>query len=171
MKKTVILPLLISIVFIQCATLNQQGNLHTDRSGGFSLVKPDGWQAMDVSQKYMALVGPEENGFSPNIILVDEAYSGSISFYMDSAINLISELFTNFRLLDRSAFTTNAGVTGEFIYYTATMGNVSVRQRMFVFPNRRGNMIMAISCTAPVINGERFEEIFDEAIKTFIWTR
>jgi len=171
MKKSLFLFCILAVLFVQVVSAQQLGELYRERNAGFTMSMPAGWQTFDFNQKYLMIMGPEDSGLSPNIGFADEAYNGSISGYVDIFLPLIQQFFSDFSMVDRSSFTTSAGVTGECVTYTATMGTIRVRQKVYVFPNRRGNAIMVITGTAPVNSGTRYDEIFDASVKTFVWTR
>jgi len=171
MKKTIALCCLWAVLFIQNINSQELGALHTDRNGGFTISMPFGWQAENVGLRFMSLRRP--NSFIPNIAFVNEDFSGPVSAYIDRTMNtfVTSPLFSGFRLINRSSFRTNAGLVGESITYLLTKGNVQVRQKMYVFPNRRGTAVIEITGTAPAAGGERYDAIFDASVRTFNWTR
>ena len=171
MKKSLILFCILTVLFAKTIYSQQLGDLYTERNAGFTMSMPLGWQTIDFNQKYLMIMGPEDGGLSPNIGFGDEAYNGSISAYIDIVIPLVQQLFSDFTLVERSSFTTNAGVTGEYVTYFATMGAIRVRQKLYVFPNRRGTAVMAITGTAPGNSGSRYDAVFDASVKTFNWTR
>ncbi|MCL2444092.1 MAG: hypothetical protein FWD13_11615 [Treponema sp.] len=170
MKKTMILCCILTVIFVLNISAQQLGDIYTERSAGFTMAMPAGWQTQNFNQKYLSIVGPQDRGLTPNIGFADEDYSGPTSGYIDAALGLFPVIFSDFTLLNRSTFTTDSGIVGETITYRCTMGSIQVRQKMYVFPNRRGTSVMIISCTAPSVNGERYDPIFDASVKTFNWT-
>ena len=171
MRKISITIVILAFLFIQNVSGQQLGDLYTERTGGFTMSMPRGWQTADFNQKYLMIMGPEVDGFTPNIGFGDESYSGSITSYVDIVLTYLQMLFTDFNLISRTSFRTNAGITGEVITYQVTMGSIRVRQKIYVLPNRGGTAIMGITCTAPVVGGERYDAIFDASVRTFSWTR
>ena len=169
MKKTIFITCILTVLFIQSISAQELGDLYTQR--GFTMSMPRGWQTADVGVGYLQINGPQSGVFPPNIAFRDEDYSGPVSDYIDMMVGAFPRHISNFRLLERSTFRTNSGVSGEFIIYQGTMGTGSVRQKMYVFPNRRGNAIMVITCTSPINANERYDAIFDAAVRTFSWTR
>ena len=170
MKKTFVFYVL-AVLLIQNISAQQLGDLYTEKDAGFTMSMPRGWQAVDLNQKYLMITGPLDGQLTPNIGFVDEVYSGPLSFYIDSALSLMPTIFSDFELLDRMNFTTNSGVDGESITYHVSFGNVQMRQKMYVYPNRDGTSLLIISCTAPFENGSRYDLIFDASVKTFNWIR
>jgi len=171
MKKSILISLILLALFVQNASSQQLGSLYTERTGGFTMSMPQGWQTADFNQKYLMIMGPEVNGLTPNIGFGDEEYAGTISSFTDQYLSYLPLLFSDFNQVSRGRFTTNAGVNGECVTYLVTMGSIRVRQKIYVFPNRRGTAVMVIACTAPVAGGDRYDAIFDASVKTFVWTK
>ena len=169
MKRIILAFCVLTVLFIQNISGQEMGDLYRERE--FTMSMPSGWQTADVGLGYLQINGPQSGAFAPNIAFRDEAYSGPVSDYIDMIMISYQRLFSNFRLLERSTFRTNIGVAGEYITYQGSMGTGNVRQKMYVFPNRRGNAIMVITCTVPVTGGERYDSVFDTSIRTFNWTR
>jgi hypothetical protein len=171
MKKILVICCLLVLIFTQNIFSQTLGELYTEHNAGFTVSMPTGWQVIDVGLKYLSILGPLDGGFTPNIGFNDEEFSGSISEYIDILMGVILLFSTEFRLLDRSSFRTDAGVIGECVTYLLTIGQIQVRQRVYVFPNRNRTAVMSITGTAPVIVGEKYDAIFDASVRTFNWTR
>jgi len=171
MKKSLVICFLFAFLFVQNINSQTLGELYTEKTAGFSMSMPLGWQTFDASQKYLMIIGPTDSGITPNIGFADEAYSGSITAYIDLVLLNIRQLFNELNVIDRYFISTNAGLQGECVTFQGRMGEINVRQKMYVFPNVSGNEIMQIVTTASAINGEKFDPLFDECIKTFRWTR
>jgi len=171
MKKTLILFGILAVLFVQNVSAQQLGDVYTDRNGTFTISMPRGWQTIEAGGKYLSVIGPVENGFTPNMAFTDEGYSGTIASYVDLALPTLPMIFQGFTLLSRTSFRTNAGVNGEAITYLVTVGQFRIRIRQYIIPNRSGNMVMVITGGAPEQGGERFDAIFDASARTFNWTR
>jgi hypothetical protein len=115
------------------------------------------------------LIGPVDQ-LAPNINFVDEEYNGPIADYIDAVIAFLPQLLSNFTVIERGGFTTNDGLTGGKIITQANMNQTALRQRMYLFLNGK-DRIMAITATSSQINGEKYDDIFDESVKTFKWIK
>jgi len=171
MKRNVVICCLLTSFFVQNINSQTLGDLFTERTAGFTISMPLGWQAMDMGQKYYMIIGQTENGFTPNIGFADDAFSGSLSEYIDAVLSMIGRFYVEFTVVKRDDFSTASGLRGEYAIIQGRMGEISVRQIMYVFPNANGVGIMLITGTAPLVNGERFDAVFDESVRTFKWTR
>jgi len=171
MKRTFVISCLLIVLFVQNINSQTLGNLYTEINGGFSMSMPRDWQTIDASQKYLIIIGPTENGFTPNINFADDAYSGSLSEYIDAVFLFIRQVYSELTTINRGSFSTSSGLRGEYATIQGRMGEVSVRQIMYIFPNAGRDKIIFITCTAPIVSGERFDSLFNECVKTFRWTR
>ena len=171
MKKISIVCFLLVFLFAQNISSQTLGELYIENNTGFTMSMPSGWQTTDTGLKYLSILGPLDGGFTPNIGFADEEFSGSVSEYIDAIMNILHLFSTEFILLERSNFRTDSGITGESIKYLLTLGQIQVRQKMYIVPNRNRTLIMGITGTAPVIGGERYDAIFDASARTFNWTR
>jgi hypothetical protein len=171
MKKITTIFFILILLLAQNISGQELGDLFTERTGGFTMSMPLGWQTADVGLRLLGIMGPQDGAFIPNFTFAEEEYSGSVASYLDLLLDYFPILFSEYRLLDRSSFRTNAGENGECITYLLTMGQIQVRQRAYVIPNRSRTVIMFITGTAPVAGGERYDGIFDASVRTFNWTR
>jgi len=171
MKKALFICFLSAVLFIQNVYSQVLGDLFTENNAGFSMSMPSGWQTIDANQKYLMIIGPAENGLTPNIGFGDEDYSGAIPEYLDAVFSLLGQFYSELKLISRGNFSVNANITGGYITFNGRMGEISVRQKMYVFPNQNKSGVVLITCTAPQVNGEKYDSIFDACVKTFKWTR
>ena len=171
MKKTLVICCLFAVLFIQKINSQTLGDLYIERTAGFIMFMPSGWQTMDFNQKYLMIIGPLENGFTPNIGFADDTFSGSLSDYRDDVLLILGQFYSDLTVISKGSFSTNSGLQGEYTVIQGRMGEVNIRQKIFLFPNTSGAGIMVITGTAPAANGEKFDPIFDECVKTFRWAR
>jgi len=171
MKRAIVICCLLTVLFVQNINSQTLGELYTERTAGFTMSMPLGWQAMDMGQKYYMVIGQTENGFTPNIGFADDAFSGSPSEYIDAVLSMLGMFYTDLTIIGKGSFTTSSSLRGEYAVIQGRLGEVGIRQKMFIFPDTSGGRIIVITCTAPLVNGERFDAVFDESVRTFKWTR
>jgi hypothetical protein len=179
MKKLTIICGLLALALISCATVKNPenpnsellGDLFSERNAGFSMYIPKGWQALDYNQKFLMITGPVDNKFTPNIGFADEQYSGNLAVYIDLVLVHLSDMYTDLQVSQREAFTTNSGLRGEHVTIIFKFNNIEVRQKMFVLPNKKQDMVIAITCTAEAAHGDKYDKLFNETVKTFYWTK
>jgi hypothetical protein len=183
MKKSFVMYCLLGVLFINCTSTgsvkNNDQNINTDILGelyieknvGFSMYIPKDWEIREAGQKYLMVMGPTEDNFTPNINFGDEQFSGQISEYIDACIGLIPQIFADFEVTQRENFVTNKGLQGGYITTQARLNEINVRQRIYVIPNKRGSIVMAITFSMPPSSGTKYDAIFDECVKTFDWSK
>ncbi|MDR2864184.1 MAG: hypothetical protein LBV68_01055 [Spirochaetaceae bacterium] len=162
-----------------CATQNNNASINTDDFGihfiekdaGFSMYAPKNWGTVDANQKYKMLMGAAENNFSPNINFGDEQFSGKISDYLEACLELFPQIFADFEVLERFDFQTNSGLQGECVTTQARLNDIHVRQRIYIIPNKKNTAIMDITCTVSPSMGTKYDDVFDNCVKTFEWTK
>jgi hypothetical protein len=170
MKKTLVICCFLTVFFIQNINSQTLGDVYKESNASFTMSMPSGWQTIDANQKYLMIIGPAENGFSPNIGFADEAYIGSLSDYIDNLVSVLKQFYTGLVVINRGNFSTNSGLQGAYVIIQGRMGQISVRQKIYVFPGLKTDEIITIAGSAPSGN-ERFDSIFDECVKTFRWTK
>ncbi|MDR0472967.1 MAG: hypothetical protein LBH43_04795 [Treponema sp.] len=183
MKKLFVVFCLLGILLVNCASTGNvennnrgfnseiHGELYIEKNAGFSMHIPKGWEIRDMNQKYLMIIGPVEDNFSPNINFVDEQYSGQIPEYIDAAIALISQFYADLEVIENENFMTNTGLEGSFITLHGRINEIEVRQKIYVIPNKIKSMVMVITGSASSASGTKFDMLFDECIKTFNWTK
>jgi hypothetical protein len=147
------------------------GEHYVEKNAGFSIYIPRDWELFDFNQKYLVARSPAVNNYSPNITFGDDQYSGPISDYISAVLFLISQLYSDFEIVQKGNFTTHSGLQGEYVTFHGRMNEISVRQRLYVIPNSNRTAIMAITGTAGIIHGDMYDSLFDECVKTFDWTK
>ena len=150
-----------------CTVHAEVGDRHSEQAGGFSFQAPKDWQFREhPALQYKIIVGPAAGGFSPNIVIIDEDYSGSLKSYVDANKNALEKKFQKFKLIKRDAFVTASGISGERMITTVLKKDISYRQAYYFLPGKKGK-IYGLTCSALAAGGEAFDAVFDESIKTF----
>ncbi len=153
--------------FLCCAAHADVGDRHVERAGGFALRAPKGWQFREFpGLKYQVAFGPPKDSFSPNINVVDEAYSGSLKNYVDLNIETLKRVFVQFKLIEREAFVTTSGWRGEKVVTTSLQQRNLLRQTFYFFRGPKGKYLV-VTCTTLAKGGQAFDRPFEESLKTF----
>ena len=171
MKRAIVICCLLAVLFVQNINSQTLGDLYTEKTAGFTMYMPMGWQTMDFNQKYLMIIGQTENGFTPNIGFAGDSFSGSLSDYIDAVFLAIGQFYADLTVISRGDFSTNSGLRGYYATIQGRMGEVDIRQKVYIFPNASEGGLMVITGTAPIVNGEKFDAVFDESVRTFRWTR
>jgi len=180
MKKLTAMCCLICVIFLSCNTINSTqsnnrsntailGELYTERNAGFSMRIPSGWRIRNLGQMY-----PSVESFSGGdrigvILFVDTLYYGSASECLDETISTFPQLYTDYEIIERGDFETIYGIKGVYITIIATMYGQQTRIRSYFFKNEENGNVLGISCNTRAYYSARYDAIFDECVKTFMW--
>lgn len=138
-----------------------------EQAVAFSMQAPKGWLFREFpGMKYQIAYGPVVNAFSPNINVVDEAYDGSLSSYVDANIKSLEKLFEKFTLIKRDTFVTISGIRGERMITTSLQMKNMLRQTFYIFPGSKGKYFV-VTCSALAAGGELLDSLFEESIRSF----
>jgi hypothetical protein len=137
-----------------------------EKAGGFSYDPPKGWQVVEFpGLKYRSAHGPAENGFAPNINVVDETFAGSLAEYVDGNLATLKKMFTDFKLLKREDFQTEDGLPATRLVVEDNQQGRSLRQSFCFFGNSTRKYV--VTCTALAERGESLDALFAQSMKTF----
>jgi hypothetical protein len=145
------------------------GVLYNEENGGFSMYAPQGWQLVEGDQNYLIMMGDVEDGFTPNINFNLIQFGGKVSEVINATLAEFPLIFNDFKLMDRGTFTINNGLKGEYILSQFALGDIRMRQKMYLLPNKRNTAIMAIYCSVSPDTGGKYDFTFDDCVKTFEW--
>lgn len=139
---------------------------HVEKSGGYSLVPPEGWKAREFpGLKYQVIVGPATNGFAPNLNVVKETSSLKLDDYVKGNRAALQQLFKNFQLVDQGEFKTAGGLQGVKMIVQDEQGNKQLRQTFYFFES--GNTKYVVTASALADGGEKLDPVFDKCLKSF----
>jgi hypothetical protein len=165
MKMTARLAICFLCIFVGAAYA-ETGSRYVERAGGYSLQAPKGWEFREFpGLKYQIAFGPQKDSFSPNINVVDEAYSGPLKSYVDLNIETLKKLFVQLEMIGREAFVTASGLKGERVITTSLQQKNLLRQTFYFFPGPSGKYLV-VTCSALAKGGEVFDPLFAESLKT-----
>ena len=112
------------------------GQRHFENTGGFSFQAPKGWQLREFpGMKYRIALGPAANSFSPNINIVDEAFSGPLKSYVDANRSTLERMSIQLTVLKREPFATASGMKGERMVITSLQQTSLLRQTFYFLPS------------------------------------
>jgi len=109
MKKSLLICLILTILFALNIGAQELGGSYSTRL--FSISIPRGWQTVDIGMDFFQVNGPLSGAFPPNMNFYNVDYSGSISDYVSVIMESAPKNFSNFRILNRAAFSTSAAIS------------------------------------------------------------
>ena len=157
---------ILSLTIICCGCGGKPPRGHYEKTGGFSCDPPAGWQITQVpGLKYRISHGPTENAFAPNINVVDEIFTGTISAYVDLNLENMKKMFTDVRILKREGFQTEDGLPATRLVIEDRQQGRLLRQTFCFFSNSTRKYVA--TCTTPADRGERLDGLFAQSMRTF----
>jgi hypothetical protein len=142
------------------------GERYFEEEGNFSICPPRDWGVVNFpGLKYKVIYSNAINGFSPNIGIIDEEYSGSLTDYMKLSVENFKKIFPDAEILKNENFRTNNRTNGKKLVFISANSGRMLRQYQYIFENK--NIKICITGTVPNSEGNKFEGIFDECAKTF----
>jgi len=159
---------------ISCSSVeggNDEPEPYVENNGGFSVVPPKSWQVVNNSwSKYKVFMGPRENNFTANVNFVEEVYNGSLDDYVYLNIEVLKDLISNVEIIYQSSFVTLKNLESQKVIAITEQQGYLLRQSFYFFSGKNG-LKMVATCTALAGSGEKYDEIFDNSMKTFEWIR
>ena len=139
---------------------------HSEKEGGFSFEVPEGWELRSLPGfKYKFAVGPLENGFAPNINVVDEPFPGGLDEYVKINLENIQNVYKDFKIGRREEFVTESGVPGVRVFADNNGLAKPIRQVLYFFDGGATKYVSACSSVAEA--GEKYDSTFEAALKSF----
>jgi hypothetical protein len=139
---------------------------HVETAGGFSFIPPNAWEMQIVpGRNFKAAIGPPIGGFTPNIVVLDELWPGSLDDYIKAAIDVWPQKQPNIKVLKKGDFATSEGLPGVRITLDNLGKDATRRQNMHVFA--RGDTKFVIVCTTLAEGADALDAVFEDSVKTF----
>ena len=143
-----------------------QPQRHYEPTGRFSYLPPAGWDLVDSGElAYQVAVGPEQADFSPNLVVLDETFDGSLDDYVAASLTNMGEFFQEFRLIDRRTFRSDDGHLGTRLITENVQGGRTLRQTYYFF--ERGPTKFVLTCTQLAGAGDNLDATCDASAQTF----
>ena len=110
--------------------------------------------------KYQIAFWPASGGFTPNINVVDEVFSGELKDYVNGNIQALTKQFKEFKNLGQFDFKTDSGAKGiKLLTQSEQQGNL-LRQTFFFFDGKGGRKYV-VTCSARIEVGDKFDAPFE----------
>jgi hypothetical protein len=154
-------------LFLLASSLQSAPNsiLH-EESGGFSYMPPPGWTIAEFpGLKYRIAHGPAHAGFSPNIVVVDEHFSGTLEEYVDANLVNMRQLLQKLKVLQRQNFSTKSGEPATRVLTENVQTDRLLRQTFFFLGSADRKYVL--TCTALADGGEIHDLEFSASAETF----
>jgi hypothetical protein len=156
-----------SVVIASGGVAFAQGEIRSEKVG-LTLTVPPGWQVTEgaaaLALEYPIAVTAQYEGFTPNIVVTDEVFSGSSDEYADDMTRSFGNAFSTSKLISKTRFKTNAGILGTKVVARNTIMGAVLRQVFYLFPTRSGFML-TFTASSPVEQGFKHDKAIDAAMR------
>lgn len=133
----------------------------------FSYTVPKGWAIKDTGVlKYKVALGPRSNGFSPNIIVIEEPFTGSFAQYVDLSERNVEQSTPGYQKLSKAPFVASNGLKGVKLITNQVQSGKRLRTTFYFFPSKKGRFFV-ITCSALEESSSAHAGAFDAAMKSF----
>ena len=159
-------PVLILILAMSIPSFGKDPGAQYEQAGGFSYDPPKGWNIREFpGMKFKLSHGETEDGYAPNINIVDEKFPGSLSVYADANVATLKKIFVKLQIISRSDFLTSDKLPGIRIVTINEQQGRMVRQIFYIFG--QGDTKYVVTCTALASKGDALDATFEKSMKTF----
>ena len=168
MKKTLLTGsiLVFLLLIISCATVRTPGRLY-EKEAGFSYDPPAGWEITDYpGMKYKVCMAAPENGFAPNMNVLDEICEDSLNDYVDLSLRNMDLIFQDLKIIKRDEYKTEDGLEMVRIIYEYNFQGVLFRLTAFFIAGPE-DIKYVITCASLADDGEKYDEVFLSSARSF----
>ena len=128
-----------------CGSGKEAGR-HYEEAGGYSIVPPPGWTVSEFpGLKYEIISGPAQNGFAPNINVVDESFRGSLDEYVKANLETMRKVFKSFDELSREDVQLASGERAVMVVTTNVQQEMQLQQTFYFVGEGRRKYVL--TCT------------------------
>lgn len=159
-----------SVIIVSNSVALAQEQIRSEKVG-LTLTVPKGWRVIDappgLDLDYQVGVTTIYKGFTPNIVVTDEVFSGSSDEYAANMTRSYGNMFSASKLISKARFKTARGLLGTKVVSRNTLQGVVMRQVAYLFPSRSGVM-MIFTVTSPVGQGFKHDKAMDDAMRKIV---
>lgn len=136
------------------------------REAGFSFVPPKGWQPREMpGLKFKPVLGTPEDGFAPNINIVDEAFGGPLDTYVNANLENMQKMMPGFVNVSTEAFRSDDGLDAKKLTTESDQNNMHMRQLFYMFPGN--GRYFVVTCSDLREHKGKHDTECDASAKTF----
>jgi len=162
--------LTMAVVCVGCAEKQERSDGPHQRfyeaGGRFSYDPPAKWEIASMpGLKYRIARGPRTGGFTPNINVVEESFTGSLEAYANGNITNMKKLFKSMKILSREDFKTNDDQPAVKLVIENVQQGMKLRQTFYFLGTGRSKFV--VTCTAPAKGGAKLDSLFEKSAATF----
>ncbi len=140
-----------------------------DKLGNFTFVMPDGWTAVNLAGvKYKIAAGLTIDGFTQNISVMREKYSGAFDEYIKETEQNILNYMPLHQIIKKTGFNNDYNIPAEkfvFEIFDEERQNNILKQYLYIF--QTDGICFLFTCSVRADEPKEIEDVFDESMRTF----
>lgn len=145
-------------------TATHNPDVYYSPDNSFSIGGLNGWEPRDIGLKYPALIGPTVGKFNLNLVFVVDSSIFPLAFYSAQVQDGIKASITVLNDISEDFLTTNDGKDYFRWVIDDSMKDVVYHQVVYMFESGDGKLV--ITYTRPVDQGQEYDKVVDEAMKS-----
>lgn len=148
-------------------TRDTSNGRYQETAGDFSYIPPEGWQAKEFPGfKYKFMFGPIIEEFGTNLMVIDEAYSGTLDDYVALNLKTLPKLYPGIKILSQNPFVSDVGLPAFKVVVDAKVNNINVRQ-IYYFFDAGDKKYIGIYSRTPKGKHDDVDALVDACMATF----
>jgi hypothetical protein len=142
------------------------GQAYTFDRAGLSLQPPKDWISKQLlGLNYTAFVSDATEMPTASITLIEDAYPGALTEYIETNLKAIAKAFKQFKRLNQSEFKTNSGIVGVAIASESEQLGQPVRQIFYFFTGKDGKKLV-FTCSFAAKESEKLAPLCAASLQT-----
>lgn len=132
----------------------------------FTYQKPNGWEYRNFpGLKYEVSIGKPAKGFAPNIVVVDEVFSGTLEEYFKQNVAQVEKTINKAKIISQKKISTSDGNTGFKLVHTSEQNGLKLKQIQYFYG--KDDKKYVLTCSILVDSGDEFDNVFENSAMTF----
>lgn len=138
---------------------------------GFSFPAPKDWSVVEApGLKYKVALATPYKKFSPNIVVIDQTFDGTVEDYATQSIKTMPAQSPGSKFLNKTPFVTKDGTLGLKLAYKTVYNKDSLRQVFYLVPAKNKRMLV-ITLSSLWEQGLKYDAVTDAAMRNLVITK
>jgi len=144
-------------------------NRYYSSDGTFSFAALEGWEELNAGLAYPALIGPTVDGFSVNLVFVQEESTYPLAFYTALLQGTFEEIYPDVTQISEDFLLTDEGE--EYFRWEISYIQLGIKVRQVLYIFESGDWKLAITYSRRYDSGKEYDELIDATMQTVEFNR